>query len=1040
MRTLSGTLLAKQKEREKIVPCRKVTLTRAGYTSYTYYATDRLLEIVEHIEEPWSQQATFILSNHDKGLNGIDLTGYKAVLSYGYHTASGDEYSDAPPLWIIPQEYASVPGALQCSFKAIGIMDLLGYDEASALYRPNFTEADDAPTDPATGDYWRDTNETPTPQWRKWNGTAWVVENPPTIKGLIDAILGATHASYTTPAQCKAWTVTYDSTDSLINTFMPMQKFRIYVKTTRLQCLKNLLALCGCEARAGGDGTIHIFVPTVSGMSYNYTYKLGTDVGDHNWRSKTHSNRLILPNRVYVMTYPDAYVSYAGEAYVTGYAGLPDEVKKTMFVQVPLSSNAEGASLAAAILAKLQLNTQMGSAVIPIDNVGAEVLDYVKIEDSREGVNAIGNIGRLVRRWKPGRDLKNPAVGTLEFTLGWDVATDVLDFLMGVNDQIASYENLYVKNFVADQINLVTMDTIGDGTTWGKLLKTHIDAGGVKVSALTTFASGYNPITKFDPALHTLDNIPNGVISHKVSSAALTATGLVVLDEVYVNDDTGGLPLGDFTAAAVSVSALGITGGIFAGTITSITDAGSGQVNITCYGHGMVTGDYALIVEADSYNGRYPITKVDANNFKITATYVGVETSGYAMHVQAFMASADGKFYCGAGAVTLDEDGITIEGENFYLKDQNGATRGWIRGFDYGSNGALAIIAPATADNNYLALEANGTYGGVGQDIVISASRAVKLSNAPLFLAPSASPFADVLGYSQLYADTDGHLYFKPYGGSAVQCDGGGSGAVTSVFGRTGAVVAQSGDYASYYLGLTATATDSDKLDTYHAGHSYGQIPISDNSANPYLCAGSLEGRKSGHGYDQIPISDSTLCPYLNAGLLGGYPASSFLLTWAQATDSDKLDGEHKSYYAVASHTHSYFPLSGGNLQGSIGPDSTSYSRACGWSNCYWGQVVANNVYYKYHGTFDMEDDIAIIRAFKQKDDGSLDMASVHPKLKTRQPVDSDGGIATEEFLNFGDMVGLSHGASKQLADKLDTVIAECNKLADRLAKLEKAL
>lgn len=70
-------------------------------------------------------------------------------------------------------------------------------------------------------------------------------------------------------------------------------------------------------------------------------------------------------------------------------------------------------------------------------------------------------------------------------------------------------------------------------------------------------------------------------------------------------------------------------------TIEEITDAGSGEINIKITGHGKSTGDLVVISGTINYNNsdqKVPvaITKVDADNFKITATYVEDESTGTA--------------------------------------------------------------------------------------------------------------------------------------------------------------------------------------------------------------------------------------------------------------------------------------------------------------------------------------------------------------------------------------------------------------------------
>ena len=63
-------------------------------------------------------------------------------------------------------------------------------------------------------------------------------------------------------------------------------------------------------------------------------------------------------------------------------------------------------------------------------------------------------------------------------------------------------------------------------------------------------------------------------------------------------------------------------------SITVFADAGGGEVTVTAAAHGMVTDDICRISGTTSYNGIFKITKVDADNFKITDTWVADDATG----------------------------------------------------------------------------------------------------------------------------------------------------------------------------------------------------------------------------------------------------------------------------------------------------------------------------------------------------------------------------------------------------------------------------
>ena len=101
MRTLSATLLAAQKS-ASYIPCLKAQFVqiRGGSITRTYYK-DRILRIINHTESIWSARAEILFDNHDGEFTQVDLRGHEVRLSYGMHTALGDEYSQCQPLQAI---------------------------------------------------------------------------------------------------------------------------------------------------------------------------------------------------------------------------------------------------------------------------------------------------------------------------------------------------------------------------------------------------------------------------------------------------------------------------------------------------------------------------------------------------------------------------------------------------------------------------------------------------------------------------------------------------------------------------------------------------------------------------------------------------------------------------------------------------------------------------------------------------------------------------------------------------------------------------
>lgn len=349
MRTLSATLEAAQKSLS-YSPLWKIVLSRSGQTTRTY-STERVLRI-SHSEEADSQQAEVLLLNNDNALTSLDFEAYQGVLSYGAKTSSGDEYSATAPMKVVSQQLISEQGILYCLLNLIGTPDLMAKEEAESRKQLN-------PGDTQTS------------------------------KTIISAIAGATYAPYTSYT---AITVTYDSEDTLLDTYKPADSFNVYVGNSRLKSIKELFALTGSYFRMEADGAIHVKDPVISGATYDYEYVFNSS-GDHTFYLKNVRNRVVSPNKVIVQSKEGDAPSYTGNATsATSFALLPIVDVR----ELRLYSNAQAASIAAAIIEKAELDAEKASAVVPM-NFGQEVLDYIKITDSRQGDSVTGNVQYLKR-------------------------------------------------------------------------------------------------------------------------------------------------------------------------------------------------------------------------------------------------------------------------------------------------------------------------------------------------------------------------------------------------------------------------------------------------------------------------------------------------------------------------------------------------------------------------------------------------------------------------------------------------------------------
>jgi hypothetical protein len=524
MRTLSATLKAAQESNNRS-PYPKLVLTSGG-TTYTYYGGKggRIIKF-DHPEQQNSHITTVTLLNADHALDALDLKGYTAVLSEGFNTSAGPEYSAHAPQKVRDMSFSSNPGRLFCHLYLIGIPDLLKEDSALLDYSHSqysvktvkglYTEimsgsavSEELPVQQLTSDNYLNLDDTNDGAGEKLVISATVTKisfklkksGSPTgdITFKIDSVAsGATlaekvladastlttsgvwyEATLTTPvaideevylycifsggdvanyvlvafqtsqlssehhmvvipdagdlydlnnytcaykykytyagisvfSHCTAYDVVYDSEDSLIDTYCPADSFSIKEGEDRLSVGDRLLYHTGCERRFEDDGKIHVFVPTISGTTYDSEYSLASG---HKFFSKQKNDGLIIPNKIIVRSPLDALPAYEGDATsATSFALLP----VSRLVRTVLESDAQGDAMAAAIISRLEVAQQQGSAVTPV-NCGAELFDYVKITDARASDTKTGNFGTLTFTYRSGYGGTQP-IYNMSFSFG----------------------------------------------------------------------------------------------------------------------------------------------------------------------------------------------------------------------------------------------------------------------------------------------------------------------------------------------------------------------------------------------------------------------------------------------------------------------------------------------------------------------------------------------------------------------------------------------------------------------------------------------
>jgi len=668
MRTLDGALVAAQKKHSRAA-APKIVLS-SGATEHTY-STERVT-VIEQLEEQFRHRATVQLVNADNHLTDLDYKGYSAVLYDGLITKDGTKQYSTSPMKVISQQFESSEGRLVCVLNLVGIPDLLSDDRASDNY---------VPTD----------------------------DDTKTIKDLIREVAGDTGVTHLSVFNhCQKYDVEFDSEDDLIGVYTPKSSFRVYTNGSRLAALKRLLDFTNCVMRFGSDGKIHVLQPTISGTTYDSEYSLAA--GQHYFFSKAVRETLVIPNYITVQSLAEDDPQYSGTANSSAsYALLP----KKAWRQCKLASNEQAADIASAMQAKYELSAETGSAYVPI-NAGAELFDYVKVTDSRNGDTRTGNIGSLRKVWKSATE-KLSSQYYMQFSFGGWFNTDALwkDLEInggGIGDnsylERLSVKNLYAENIQADNLDLVwidpegnidlsqigdNLDNLPDGEVYGRIKSTHIEAGEIKLTEYAVYQDGYNPSDKSrtftsqpvppydvgdlwtqdgfvrrctnaktseqsyssgDWATIDQDDIPNGTSYRRVKSTSVTTDGIVILDQVKTG--TYGLVLStDITAGHIKLSST-------SGTIDDVDDGTT----------------YAKVKTTQISAGKIVLS---GNNYVSEDSFEGGESR----------------------ELIIDETGIAFDdgGQCFY-KTSDGTEAGYIFGSKYG--GSVVHLAMISNDRLYL--------------------------------------------------------------------------------------------------------------------------------------------------------------------------------------------------------------------------------------------------------------------------------------------------------------------------------------------------
>ncbi len=182
-----------------------------------------------------------------------------------------------------------------------------------------------------------------------------------------------------------SYTAVFDSESSLMDTYQPRDSFQITEGESRLEIVNRLLDYVADLKRFESDNQPHFFTTPGSGNSYT------SDKGEF----YTHSNRkaLVVPNKQVVKSFDDAdgfegSATSAASFALTPITGAP--------IRAYLTSNAQGDSVAAAVIATLEVNSQIGSDSVYMINY-EQIWNYVTVTNNWNGSTTTGNIAYINR-------------------------------------------------------------------------------------------------------------------------------------------------------------------------------------------------------------------------------------------------------------------------------------------------------------------------------------------------------------------------------------------------------------------------------------------------------------------------------------------------------------------------------------------------------------------------------------------------------------------------------------------------------------------
>ena len=547
----------------------------------------------------------------------------------------------------------------------------------------------------------------------------------------------------------------------------------------------------------------------------DYSYEIG---GNHNYYSNIESVSLVVPNTVTVAS------SDPAEDFEPTYHGQDTDDEsiasfgpvEVIIVVKEVESDEDAASRAETYLYNLKRDSAQGDAEVPM-NVGQEPWDLVEIVDSWATRTVTGRVSQLIFHYKPGEYPR------LRIIMGGVVRTAMPSGLSDLilppggwaggrlgdwtGGGIVNWENILPKAVQGFQHDLHFVADDQDTVSWGSGTivfydgtSLSIDAGDTGNLADTTVRYIYFDLDDDNPEVLKVATVADylsgltekrGVLCvvQKGSASGINATvipshgkePLITADVIHMaglleKDLGGGTKLQAILSTQISAGQILISSSTsFAADYNPTEKFDLGDDTLDSINEGTT---YKRLLATDIQAGHIKLTtstvwsgKVTVNSGVTIDSSAGINIFGLANAlttrateagtIQCYV-GADGKIYAGAGNVSLDVNGIVLNGVDTTLLEfsHSGANPCFI--YEVDGNLTLLSTNPVKCWEDFLPYTTN-TY-----DLGSSSLRWADLHINNIFFDEGAQIY-QVGGDLVLYTDGAGEdIYFSPTGNYVV--------------------------------------------------------------------------------------------------------------------------------------------------------------------------------------------------------------------------------------------------------------------------------